>query len=247
MDPAAAGREYDAAMRLIVLGDIHGNLPALEVALREARALGYDAICHTGDLVGFAPFPEETVDLVRAMNIPGVRGHVDDLIAAGGDWPGESGEDSGGAFEERAFAWTARHVRRLLRRYLGNLPFELRFDLGGRRATLLHATPIDMFTRLTERTSEEVLRDLGDVADADIIIFGHTHRPFHRMVDGRHFINAGSVGYPQDGDPRTGFAMVRADGNVEVRYERFPYDTSRLLREAAARRFPSEARDVFRA
>ena len=94
-------------MKLIVLGDIHGNLPALEVALREARAVGYDLICHTGDLVGFAPFPEETVDLVRSMHIPGVRGHVDELIAAEADRLGDGGEGSARAFEERAFAWTA--------------------------------------------------------------------------------------------------------------------------------------------
>lgn len=234
-------------MKLIVLGDIHGNLPALEVALREARAAGYDLICHTGDLVGFAPFPEETVELVRSESIPGVRGHVDELIAGEADSLGDGGEAGARAFEERAFAWTARRVGRLTRRYLGNLPFELRLEIGGRRATLLHATPVDAFTRLTERTSEEVMRSLGDIADADMIIFGHTHRPFHRVVDGRHFINVGSVGYPRDGDPRTGYTMIRADGNIEVRYERYPYDTDRLLREAASRRFPSEAREVFRA
>ena len=52
-------------MKIIALGDIHGNLPALEVALRECRAEGYDVLCHTGDLVGFAPFPEETVALLN--------------------------------------------------------------------------------------------------------------------------------------------------------------------------------------
>ncbi len=53
-------------MKMIALGDVHGNLPALEVTLRECRAEGYDMLCHTGDLVGFAPFPGETVDLVKS-------------------------------------------------------------------------------------------------------------------------------------------------------------------------------------
>jgi putative phosphoesterase len=234
-------------MRLIVLGDIHGNLPALEVALREARAAGYDLICHSGDLVGFAPFPEETVDLVRTLGIAGVRGNVDEAIAAEAEGLGNGGEGGARAFEERAYVWTLQQVGRLTRRYLGNLPFERRLEIGGRRATLLHASPVDTSTRITEQTGDEVLRDLGDIADADMIIFGHTHRPFHRVVDGRHFINVGSVGYPQDGDPRTGFAIIRAEGNVEVRYERFPYDTGRLLRAAASRRFPPEARGVFKA
>jgi putative phosphoesterase len=234
-------------VKLIVLGDIHGNLPALEVSLREARAVGYDLICHTGDLVGFAPFPEETVELVRSLSIPGVRGNVDELIAGEATSLGEEGESTRRSFEQRAYAWTRQRVGALTRRYLGNLPFERRMEIGGRRATLLHATPIDAFTRLTEKTDENYLRDLGEIADADIIIFGHTHRPLHRIVDGRHFINAGSVGYPQDGDPRTGFTMIRVDGNIEIRYERYPYDTNRLLRAAASRRFPPEAREVFRA
>ena len=68
-------------MKIIALGDIHGNLPALEVALRESRAEGYDVLCHTGDVVGFAPFPEETVALLRTENVPGVRGNLDESVA----------------------------------------------------------------------------------------------------------------------------------------------------------------------
>src|SRR5207245_4241570 len=80
-------------MKLIVLGDIHGNLPALEVALRESRAEGYDVVCHTGDLVGFAPFPEETVALVRAEKIPGVRGDLDESVSAQAEDFGGNGVD----------------------------------------------------------------------------------------------------------------------------------------------------------
>ena len=69
-------------MKIIVFGDIHGNLPALEVALREARAEGYDRLLHTGDLAGFAPFPEATIDLIRTAGVTGVRGEVDDRLAA---------------------------------------------------------------------------------------------------------------------------------------------------------------------
>jgi len=233
-------------MKIILLGDIHGNLPALEVALREARAEGYDLICHTGDLIGFAPFPDETVQRVRGERIPGVRGDVDDSLVAGLDDLGPASRDPAGhAFEEKAYAWTLEHTSPVSLGFLGNLPFELRLDAGGRRALLVHASPIDARICLWEDRDEEFFREMGEAAEADILLFGHTHRPYHRIVDGRHFINAGSVGYPRDHDARTGYVVVQTNGNVEVQYRRFPYDTARLLTVAAARRFPAEAARRF--
>lgn len=234
-------------MKIIVLGDIHGNLPALEVALREARAEGYDVLCHTGDVVGFAPFPNETVALLRSEGIPGVRGNLDDSVTSeADDFGGHAAGREERAFEEAAYAWTLQHTERAARGFLGNLPFEQRLDAGGRRAALVHATPIDLTTCLWESRDEDYFREMGDAAEADIIIFGHTHVPFHRIVDGRHFVNAGSVGYPEDGDPRTGYTVIQTNGNVEVQVRRFPYDTGRVDRAAVARGFPPAARRPVR-
>ena len=234
-------------MKIIVFGDIHGNLPALEVALREARAEGYDLLVHTGDLAGFAPYPEETIAQIRDAGIPGVRGDVDDRIVEAAPALAARGADPAVVrFEERAYAWTLDHLHRTARGYLGNLPFEIRLEAGGRDTVLLHATPIDNSTCFWEDRDEDFFREMGDAAEADILIFGHTHRPYHRVVDGRHFINAGSVGFPQDGDARTGYAVIRTNGNVEVQYRRYPYDTRRLLKTCAARGFPKEAERYFR-
>jgi len=234
-------------MKIIVLGDIHGNLPALEVALRESRAEGYDVLCHTGDLVGFAPFPDETVERIRALRIPGVRGNLDDgVVSEAEDFGSCATDEEGRSFERKAYAWTLEHTARPSIHFLGNLPFDQRLDFGGRRAVLVHATPIDFSTCLWEDRDEEFFREMGDASEADIMIFGHIHRPYHRIVDGRHFVSAGSVGYPQDGDPRTGYAVIQTNGNVEVQHRRFPYDTARLLTVAAQRHFPPEATKQFR-
>ena len=235
-------------MKIIALGDIHGNLPALEVALRECRAEGYDVLCHTGDLVGFAPFPGETVDLLRAERVPGVRGNLDESVAAQAEDFGSHG--SGGSrrrMENLAYAWTVAHTDSMTRAHLGDLPFEMRLDAGGRNTLVVHATPIDATTCLWEDRDEEYFRDMGDAADADIIIFGHTHRPFRRIVDGRQFVNAGSVGYSQEAPNLTGYVVILVNGNVEVQYRRFPYDVDRLVRTAKERRFPSDALPLFKA
>jgi putative phosphoesterase len=235
-------------VKIIVFGDIHGNLPALEVALREARAEGYDILCHSGDVVGFAPFPNETVALLRSEKVPGVRGNLDDgVVAEADDFGGHAATPEARAFEAAAYDWTLRHTERAARNFLNNLPFEQRLDAGGRRTVLVHATPIDLTTCLWENRDEDYFREMGDAAEADMIIFGHTHRPYHRIVDGRHFINVGSVGYPGGDDPRTGYTVIQTNGNVEVQYRRYPYDTARLLRAAEARGFAAGAPRLFKA
>lgn len=229
-------------MKIIALGDIHGNLPAFEVALREARAEGCDVLYHTGDLVGYAPFPEETVALVRAQKIPGVRGNLDESVAAGAeDFGPDTGEPGTMPFRRAAYQWTLRNTHALTRNYLADLPFEERFDTGNRRVVVLHGSPIDSSTALAEDRDDDFFREAGDLADADVIIVGHTHRPYHRVVDGRHFVNAGSVGAPGDHDPRTGYVVIQSNGNIEVQFRRFPYDLGRVTRAAAARRFPAPA------
>src|SRR4029079_4065718 len=79
-------------------------------------------------------------------------------------------------------------------------------------------------------------RDTG----AELLLFGHTHRPAHRVVDGVHFVNAGSVGCATDGDPRSTIALVTLAAQVSVELRRLPYDVERAARDAESRGLPRE-------
>ncbi len=229
-------------MKIIVFGDIHANLPALDRCLAEARREGYDRLLHAGDLVGYGPFPDEVVHLLRSAGIPGVRGNWDENVA----WAGESAGPLRGDVRlleaaEVSFSWTRANVDPTGRNVLGNLPFEIRFRDGGITFCLVHANPLDNTTYNFEDADEMTFEEYGKAADVDVVLFGHTHRNFHRQVRGRHFISVGSVGVPLDSDPRTGYTVIYT-GNIgkglDVNFRRFEYDTDRLIQGYCDRGIP---------
>lgn len=228
-------------MKIVVLGDIHGNLPALEVCYEEAEREGYDWIVHTGDVVGYGPFPAECVRFLDQRNIAGVRGNFDDNVGTGGESSGVTDEDPVERdLAESSFRWTRDHVDLWTRRWLADLPFDLRRHAGRVQMAIYHASPLDLSARLQEDLPESTWREYGDAAGTGIVALGHTHRPFHVEVGGRHFVNPGSVGRPRDGNPQTGYAVIATEGDVGVTFRRFAYDIERTTRAIRDKGLPEE-------
>ena len=229
-------------MKLIVFGDIHANLPALELCLAEARKEGYDRILHAGDLVGYGPFPDEVLQFLRRQGIEGVRGNWDEHVAWSSESPGSVPPDPRLAeTAPSSFAWTCDHLNAISRNILGNLPFEIRFREGGITFSIVHANPVDNTTYLYEDADELTFQEYAKAAGVDVVIFGHTHRHYHRQVFTQHFINVGAVGIPMEGDPRTGYTVVYT-GNigkgVDVNFRRFEYDVARVTARLRERKAP---------
>lgn len=235
-------------MRYALISDIHANLPALEAVLDDiaARARA-QAVYHLGDLVGYAPWPDETVARLRAAGIPGVAGNYDSTVATDYDHCGCRYEDP--VQEELAhqsYAWTRARVSPDTRAFLGALPF--RIDLapaGGHRAgprvVLIHGAPTLNTLYWTRERDDDFARKMIALAGArpgDTLAFGHTHLPWHREVDGVHLVNTGSVGRPKDGDPRAGYAIVEVDDGVRVEFRRVAYDVERTARAIEASDLP---------
>lgn len=239
-------------MRYALISDIHANLPALEAVLADIDARDDGAaLYHLGDLVGYAPWPNEVVELLRERAVPGVAGNYDSTTATDYRHCGCRYEDpQQEALSHLSYAWTRAHVSPETKRRLGALPFRIDLrPLGGHtagpRLILVHGNPVLNTVYWTEdRPDSFCLQMAGHLGarPGDVVAFGHTHRPWHRTIDGIHFVNAGSVGRPKDGDWRAGYVRIDFEGEqVNVAFIRVAWDLERAT-EAIRR---SDLPDAF--
>jgi putative phosphoesterase len=231
--------------RVAILTDIHGNLPALEAALGRLDELGIADVYCGGDLVGYGPHPNEVCALIEERGIPTIYGNYDYAI-------GRELEDCGCAYRdphdrelgERSIAWTLAHTDDRSKELMRRLPFDLRFELAGRRVRLVHGSPRKVNEYLFEDKPARTFERIAAGADCDVLVFGHTHQPWIHEYGGVLFVNCGSVGKPKDGDPRGAFAVLEPDGgDVRARIERVAYDVWAVAREVAAVGLPAEYGD----
>jgi predicted phosphodiesterase len=238
-------------VKYALISDVHANLPALEAVLADIDArTDVDALYHLGDLVGYAPWPNEVVALLRDGAIPGVAGNYDSTTATGHEHCGCRYEDPKQEAQSHvSYAWTCSHVSDETKRWLGALPF--RIDLrpmgghtSGPRLTLVHGNPVlNTFYWTEDRSDAFCLKMAGhlDAKAGDVVAFGHTHKPWHRAVEEVHFVNTGSVGRPKDGDPRASYALVTMDGEgVSVEFVRVEYDVARAAAAIRASDLPDD-------
>lgn len=232
-------------MRYALISDIHANLPALEAVLDHITAQpGIRATYHLGDLVGYAPWPNEVVSLLRGFHVAGVAGNYDSTVALDYKHCGCKYEDPRQeALSHLSFEWTKRHTSKLTKTHLAAVPF--RMDLKpkggyapGPTVILVHGTPTLNTLYWTEDRPDSFcpkMARLAGVKPGDVLCFGHTHKPWHREVEGIHFVNTGSVGRPKDGDWRG----IRSAGH-ERRYARCGVRARRIRHRAGNGRHPQQ-------
>jgi putative phosphoesterase len=182
-------------MRIAALYDIHGNLPALEAVLDEVRAARPDLIVIGGDVIP-GPMSRESLDRVLSLDLPAryILGNCEVgalALMRGGD-PAALHEQARASMVFAAGELDARHAEAM-----AAWPKTTRLHLPAIGDVLFcHATPRnenEIFTRLT---AEDTLRPIFDAAGAALVVCGHTHMPFDRMVGRTRVVNAGSVGMP---------------------------------------------------
>jgi predicted phosphodiesterase len=221
-------------MKYALISDIHSNLPALDAVLADIAARpDVNATYHLGDLIGYAPWPNEVVTAIRSRGIAGVAGNYDSTTATNYKHCGCQYEDP--HQEELAhlsYEWTRNHVTDETKVFLKGLPFRIDIrPLGGHQAgptaILVHGNQTLNTVYVKEDRSDDFLAKMAHGLNAkpgDVVCFGHTHKPWHRVVGGIHFVNTGSVGRPKDGDWRAGYVLLNIDGNIDVNVMRIEYD-----------------------
>ncbi len=212
-------------MRIAVLGDIHGNIEALKVTYDAAMSAAVDKIYHLGDLGGYAPFVNEVVDFIIEHGIEGVQGNYDFNVAHDSKHCGCKYEDPIQAeLADKSFQWTKRHSSQKTKDFMKRLPCEISFASGGKNIMIFHATPHKNNLYWYEERPEKFFLEMAEKTKADVMIYGHTHKPYRKDIEGKVFINAGSVGKPKDGDPRACVTLVEiTDERVTHEFLRVPY------------------------
>ncbi len=229
-----------------VITDVHANLPALEAALARIDERGIERVYCGGDLVGYGPHPNEVVALIAERGIPTIYGNYDHAIARDLD-------DCGCAYmtpQDRELGqgsveWTLEHTDPGSKDWMRALPFDLRFEVGAAAVHLVHGSPRKVNEYLFEDKPDRLYERLAAAEDAEVLVFGHTHKPWVRAHGGVLLVNCGSVGKPKDGDPRGAFAVLsEGAGGMEVTIERVEYDAEAVAAQVrAAAGLPSEFAD----
>lgn len=250
--------------------DIHANLPALEAVLDDMERRAPDARFCLGDLVGYAPWPNEVAAIIHQAGIPTIAGNYDEGVGLNSSDCGcayKTPEDEARGAESIAFTneivtEETRHYLRGLARHLEMVRQPPRSSTEPFRILMVHGSPRKVNQYLFEDFPDRsLLRMMGDER-ADVMLFGHTHKPYQKAipyeVDGetrfKHAINIGSVGKPKDGDPRACYVMLHVDedasatrsAGVRVEFVRVDYDVEKAARAVEASPLPNEFADMLR-
>jgi len=224
-------------MRVAILADIHGNLPACEAVLEDIAKQAPDYIVAAGDLALRGAHPRETVQLLIDQCDVLLVGNTDCYIA---------GNYLGGAYREREhwkkdlLEWTRQELGTELVDTLGKLPFSMRYaPRRGQDLYVCHANPRNLEESLEPTMDEPTLRRYLAHVDAAAIAFGHLHFPYRRRVGRTLIADVASAGIPRDGDLRPAYGLFTfTPKGWRVQIRRVRYQVRKATQAITARRVP---------
>ena len=187
-----------SVMRYAILSDIHGNIDAFSRVLEKINSIQLDKIYFLGDAVGYLPFCKPVLQLLRQSKIICLKGNHESMLLH--DLPVTDElekyyrlDSARGILDEEDF------------RFVESWPTTVSFKAGGKKYLLQHGSPLDHLTGYIYPDSD--LSQFCNVEE-DVIISGHTHRPFIKNFMRKTFINVGSVGLPRDVGNLSSFCII---------------------------------------
>lgn len=218
-------------MKILILSDIHANMPALRAVFADAPPCDMTICC--GDLVGYYIYPNEVCDAVRGRSVFAIRGNHDTIVCAQHNCPpphpAYKSDWTRAALSEGNLAW------------LRSLPVRMDFDIDGCQYTVRHASLTDEVTYLYP---ESPVTSKMQLDTNQWLICGHTHIPAMIQLASGRILNPGSVGQPRDYDPRASWALLDTVTQA-VAFHRTAYDVAQLQNELGRCEWPQETIQIL--
>jgi predicted phosphodiesterase len=209
-------------MRLAFFGGVYSNHLALAAAIRDAKQRGADAMYCLGDLGAFGPHPDHVFPLLQQQDVVCLQGNYDHSIGNElDDCQCGYTDPKDNYFAQISYEYTLANTDRSHRRWMRDLPGEVRFEEEGVRFLLCHGSPRKTNEFLWESTtSTHFLEKLADDYDADIILGTHTGIHWQRVFSsGKRFVNVGALGRPEnDGRTNVWYTMIRIENGTRKRH-----------------------------
>ena len=215
-------------MRLLIISDVHANLPALDAILSKER---FDKILCAGDVVDYGPHPNEVIEALRSLNTICVMGDHEYAVLTGR-------MDFFNPYAAWCVEWTRKVLKDSNKEWLRTLRTSERLLIDGKTLAVYHGSPFDpLWEYVFPGVPKDYLKTIIRETRADVVILGHTHIPMIFEWRGKFIINPGSVGQPRDGDPRASYVLLDTK-KMEIKIRRVEYDIDRTVEDMRREKFP---------
>lgn len=170
-------------MKVALISDLHGNVPALEAVLADIQARGADRIVCLGDIVDLGPEPGLVIRMLQDRSIPCLVGNHDPFL---GD----------PIVPVDVYEWTFAQLSPTELLWLRGLPHSLQLQCNDVRLLCVHGSPRSFDEQILSTTSDADLAEMVRGFDFDVLACGHTHVQLAREMNSQLFVNCGSVAMP---------------------------------------------------
>lgn len=190
--------------------------------------------------MGYNPFPNEVIDLLRRLGAVSIIGNYDLKVLSFEKnkvkWKQKKAPE-----KYRAFEWTYEKLTSQNRKYLASLPEQICLKVNGLKVLLTHGSPASNEEYICSETTSQRLEELAALANADVVLSGHSHLVFSKRTGKTFFINPGSVGRPEGTDGRATYAILKfADKSVNVENYSVEYDMEKTIRAIRKEKLPED-------